>query len=178
MPTAQKEAVVAEFKERLEASEIAIATQYVGISVEKVTELRKKLRDADCEYKVYKNNLVRLALRELDLESAADCMEGPTAWAFSKDPVAPAKVLKDFGEDSKFVHLRGGVLSGSVVDEAQLKALADLPTRDQLLSQLVGVIAAPMRNLLGVFQAVPRNTVNVLDQIRKKKEEEEGGAAA
>ncbi|MBI1319412.1 MAG: 50S ribosomal protein L10 [Candidatus Hydrogenedens sp.] len=176
MPTAEKIATVAEIKARLEESEIAIATQYVGINVENVTALRKKLREAGCEYKVYKNNLTRLALRELDLEGAADYMEGPTAWAFSKDPVAPAKVLKEFAETVKFVNVRGGVLSGSVVSDAQVKALADLPSREQLLAQVVGTIAAPLQNLLGALNGVPRNLVNVIDQIRKQKEE--GGAAA
>ena len=177
MATAEKIASVAEFKERVENNRIAIATQYVGISVEKVTELRKKLREADCEYKVYKNNLAKRALDELELGDAAQYMDGPTAWAFSDDAVAPAKVLKEFAEDVDFIKVRGGVLVGSVVSEDQVKALADLPPREVLLAQLVGTIAAPMRNMLGVLQAVPRNMVNVVDQIKKKKEEEEGGAA-
>lgn len=176
MPTVEKIASVAEFKARLEDSQIAIATQYVGINVENVTQLRKKLREAGCEYKVYKNNLARLALRELNLEDAAQYMDGPTAWAFSKDPVAPAKVLKEFADTSKFVTVRGGVLSGKVVTDAQVKSLADLPSREVLLGQVVGTIAAPLQNLLGVLNAVPRNLVNVLDQVRKQKEE--GGAAA
>lgn len=171
MPTAEKIASVAEIKERLQNNEIAIATQYVGIKVETVTALRKKLRDANCEYKVYKNTLAKRALDELGLGEAAGFMEGPTAWAFSKDPVAPAKLLKEFAKESDFVKVRGGVLSGRVVNEQQLKALADLPSREQLLSQVVGTIAAPLQNLLGVLNAVPRSMVNVLDQIRKQKEE-------
>jgi len=177
LATAEKIASVAEFKERLENSRIAIATQYVGINVEKVTELRKRLREANCEYMVYKNNLTKRALDELELSDAAQYMEGPTAWAFSEDAVAPAKVLKEFAEDVEFIKVRGGVLVGDVVTEEQVKALADLPPREVLLAQLVGTIAAPMRNMLGVLQAVPRNLVNVIDQIQKKKEEEEGGAA-
>jgi large subunit ribosomal protein L10 len=171
MATQEKEAAVAEFRARLEESEIAIASRYIGINVEQVTDLRRRMREAGIEYKVYKNTLARIALREKGVEAAADLMEGPTAWAFSKDPVAPAKILKEVGATVKFVSMRGGVLSGKVVDGKQLEALASLPPREQLLAQVVGTIAAPLSNLVGVLNAVPRNLVNVLDQVRKQKEE-------
>ncbi len=176
MPKQYKIDAVAEFKEKLAGSEIAIATQYVGINVEKVTELRKQLRESGIDFKVYKNTLARIALSEMGLESAADCMTGPTAWAFAKDPVVPAKLLKQLGREMPFVVMSGGVLNGKAVTGEQLSALADLPSREQLLAMLVGTIAAPMRNMLGVLNAVPRNLVNVLDQVRKQKEE--GGQAA
>ena len=172
MARPEKIAAVAEMKERLESCEIAIATQYVGINVEKVTELRRQLRAAGIEFKVYKNTLARRALKELDLEGAADFMSGPTAWAFSNDPVAPAKILRDFAKKSPKVQMVGGVLNGKPVNGEQLKALATLPTREQLLGQVVGTIAAPLRNFVGVLNAVPRNLVSVIDQIEKKKSEE------
>ncbi len=171
MPTPQKEMVIAEIKEQIAGSEVAIITQYVGLNVAKATELRKQLREAGAQFKVYKNTLARRALRELDLEKAADFMEGPTAWAFCKDPVVPAKLLKDFSKEVPFVAMRGGILTGSVVNGAQLEALADLPPREQLIAQVVGTIAMPLRNAVGVLSALPRNLVNVLDQIRKKEEE-------
>ncbi len=171
MPTVEKIASVAEIKERLQEYDIAIATQYVGIKSEQVTALRKKLRDSDCEYKVYKNTLAKRALDELGMGEAAHCMEGPTAWAFSKDPVTPAKILKDFAKDSTFVKVRGGVLNGKPVTEAQLTALADLPPREVLLAMVVGAIAAPLSAFVGVLNAVPRSAVTVIDQIRKQKEE-------
>lgn len=173
MAKPEKIAAVAEIKERIENSEIAIATKYIGINVAEVTELRRILREAGIEYKVYKNNLARRALAELDLESAADCMDGPTAWAFGSDPVAPAKIFKDFSKKAKEVGMVGGVLNGSVITADQLKALASLPSRDQLLAQVVGTIAAPLRNFVGTLNAVPRNLVSVIDQIQKKKAEEE-----
>lgn len=171
MATPEKIATIAEFTEKLKNSEVAIATKYMGIKVEQVTDLRKKLRAAGVEFKVYKNTLVRLALRELGLEPAADFMEGPMAWAFSKDPATPAKILKQYANEVKFVSMAGGILSGKVVNKDQLMALASLPPREQLLAQVVGVIAAPLSKLAGVLNALPRNLVSVLDQIRRQKEE-------
>lgn len=175
MPTAEKEATIAELRERLANSEIAVLTQYIGITVAQDTELRRTLREAGVQYKVYKNTLGRRALAEIGLEDAANHMDGPTAWAFSNDPVAPAKILKEFGATCDKVKMVGGVLERStIIDAKQLEALASLPSREVLLSQLVGVIAAPMRNLVGALSGVPRNLVNVIDQIQKQKE----GAAA
>jgi len=175
LPTAEKEAAIAELRERLADCEIAVLTQYIGINVAQDTELRRTMRDAGVQYKVYKNTLGRRALAEIGLEGAAEHMDGPTAWAFSKDPVAPAKILKDFGATCDKVKMVGGVLGRTtIIDGAQLEALAALPSRDALLGQLVGVIAAPMRNLVGALSGVPRNLVSVIDQIQKQKE----GAAA
>lgn len=171
MATPEKEASVAEFRQRLENSEIAIASKYIGINVAQVTDLRRRLREAGIEYKVYKNTLSRIVLREKGIESVADYMQGPTAWAFSKDPVAPAKILKEFAATVKVVSMAGGVLSGRPVSGKQLEALAALPSREVLLGQVVGTIAMPLSNLVGVLSAVPRNLVNVLDQVRKQKEE-------
>ena len=177
MPTQQKVDAIAEIKAKLEDNEIAILTQYIGINVEDVTGLRKELREADVDYKVYKNTLDKRALNEAGIEGADAFMDGPTAWAFSKDPVAPAKVLKDWAGKVKFVKMTGGVLNGKAVSKEQLDALASLPSREQLLAQTVGTIAAPLRNFVGTLSAVPRNLVNVLEALRKKKEED-GEAAA
>lgn len=166
----EKIAAVTELKERIQGSEIAIISSYQGISVEAVTALRKQLREAGIEYKVYKNTLATIALNDLGYGDAAQYINGPTAWAFSTDPVAPAKMLKDLSATNKFVVMNGGVLSGKVVDGAQLNALASLPSRHALLGQVVGTIAMPMRNLVGALSAVPRGLVNVLDQIKKQKE--------
>ena len=176
MARPEKVKTVAELKDRIQNNAVAIATQYMGINVEQVTELRNRLRSENIEFKVYKNTLVRRALDELELEEAAAFLDGPTAWAFSHDPLAPAKVLKGFGKEVPFVAMRGGILEGRVVSKEQLEALADLPPREQLLAQVVGTIAAPLRNFVGTLNALPRNLVNVLDQIRKKQEEEAAAA--
>ncbi|MCK5861779.1 MAG: 50S ribosomal protein L10 [Candidatus Hydrogenedentes bacterium] len=173
MPTPQKEAAVAEIKELISNNSIAIMTQYVGINVDQATALRKKLRETGTTFKVFKNTLSRIALRELGIEDAADMMEGPTVWAFCDDPVAPAKVLKDFAKEAPFVIMRGGILDGVPVSDAQMNELAALPSHEQLVAQVVGTIAMPLRNTVGVLSALPRNLVNALDQIRQQKEDDQ-----
>ncbi|MFP6598527.1 MAG: 50S ribosomal protein L10 [Candidatus Hydrogenedentota bacterium] len=173
MATPEKEAVIAELKEKIQNSAVAIMSQYKGISADDVTTLRAKLRDENITYKVYKNTLAKRALDEIDLSEASQFMDGPIAWAFSDDPVAPAKALKTFSKDVKSIVMLGGILDCEIVDAAKLEKLADLPSRDQLIAQVVGTIAMPLRNLVGTLNAVPRNMVNVIEAIRKKKEEEE-----
>ncbi len=173
MPRPDKVEAIAEFKKAVEDNVIAIATQYKGITVAEVTELRAKLRAENVRLKVYKNTLVKRALDELELSEAASHIDGPTAWAFSEDPVTPARILNDFSKNVKVIAMRGGILDGEIVGAEQLSALAILPSKDQLLAQVVGTIAMPLRNLVGVLSAVPRNLVNVLDQVRKQKEEAE-----
>jgi large subunit ribosomal protein L10 len=171
--TPEKEAAIAELKEKIQNSTVAIMSQYKGISAEQVTTLRAKLREENITYKVYKNTLAKRALDELELSDAHQFIDGPTAWAFSEDPVAPAKILKEFSKKVKVIALMGGILDGQIVDAAKLGKLADLPSRDQLLAQVVGTIAMPLRDLVGTLNAVPRNMVQVIEAIRKKKEEEE-----
>jgi large subunit ribosomal protein L10 len=174
-PRPEKVAAVEELKANFSGNTIAIATKYQGVTVEQVTKLRSKLREQKVTFKVYKNTLAKRALDELDLSGAALFMDGPTAWAFCDDPVAPAKILKDFAKEVDKVAMQGGILEGKPISAAQLDSLASLPSREQLLAQLVGTFAAPIRKFLGTVEAVPRNFANVLDQIKKQKEE--AGAA-
>ncbi|MGC8739765.1 MAG: 50S ribosomal protein L10 [Candidatus Hydrogenedens sp.] len=176
MPTKEKIESVKEIRERLENNALAIMTQYVGINVAQVTELRKKLREAGIQYKVYKNNLARIALREMGVEPAAEFMNGPTAWAFSKDPVTSAKILRDFSKEVPFVQIIGGVMEGKVLTKDQVISLANLPPKEVLQAQVIGTIAAPLRNLVTVLNAIPTSLVNVLDQIKKQKEEAQTAA--
>ncbi len=173
MATPEKEAAIAELKENIQNSTVAIMSQYKGITAGQVTTLRAQFRGENITYKVYKNTLAKRALAELDLSSAGDLLDGPTAWAFSNDPVAPAKILKDYSKKVKVIAMLGGILEGKVVGADKLTKLADLPSREQLLGQVVGTIALPLRNLVGTLSAVPRNMVQVIEAIRKKKEEEE-----
>jgi len=168
----EKVQAVEELKQRIQDHDLAVMTRYIGINVKDDTELRRRLRLAGVTYKVYKNTLALRALRELGLEEAGRFLQGPTAWAFSKDPVAATKILLEFAEEVKFVGMNGGILNGRIIDTAQLEALAKLPPREQLVAQTLGVIVAPLRNLVGALSGVPRNLVSVLDQIRKQKEEQ------
>lgn len=176
MPTQEKIESIAELKENIQASKVVVLTKYIGINAGQVSDLRKKLRDSKVRFKVFKNTLAKRALDELGLSAASVFLDGPTAWAFSNDPVAPAKILKEFAKDVKNVEMNGGILDGRVISRQQLGALASLPPREVLLGQVVGTIAAPLRNFVGVLNALPRNLVSVLDQIRKQKEE--SGTAA
>ena len=171
MARPEKEAAIKELKSNIENSSVAIMTQYQGITVAEVTELRTKLRAENVTFKVFKNNLAKRALDELDLSEASEFMSGPTVWAFCEDPVTPARILKQFSKEVEVLSMRGGILDGKPVDAATLDSLADLPSREQLLAQVVGTIAMPLRNLVGALSAVPRNMVNVVDAIRRKQEE-------
>ena len=173
MPTPEKIQSIEEFKRYVGDNMIAIATQYRGVTVAEVSDLRSKLRDEDVTFKVFKNTLVKRALDDLDLSAAAEYIEGPTAWAFCKDPVAPARILKNFSKDVNAISMQGAILDGETIGLEKLEALASLPGRKELLAQVVGTVAAPLRNLVGVLNALPRNLVNVLDQIKKQKEENE-----
>ena len=171
MATPAKEAAIIELKEYIQNSALTIMSQYKGISADEVTALRSKLRDENITYKVYKNTLAKRALDELELTDAGKFIDGPTAWTFSDDPVAPAKILNDFSKDVDVIKMLGGILDGDIVGSDKLEKLAVLPSRDQLIAQVVGTIAMPLRNLVGTLNAVPRNMVQVVEAIRKKKEE-------
>lgn len=172
MPTKEKELAIAEMTERLKANQIAIATNYIGMNVAQATELRAKLREAGVQFKVYKNTLAKRALTEIGVEEAGDCIDGATAWAFSEDPVAPAKVLKEFSKDVKFVKMTGGVLDGKAVSAEQLNALADLPPREVLLSQIAGLFEAPMSNIAALLNALPQQMVGLIEALETKKQGE------
>jgi large subunit ribosomal protein L10 len=158
-------------KANLQGHQLAVLTKYIGINADQVSRLRKQLREKQVEYKVFKNTLAKRALDELELSGAAKFMDGPTAWAFSNDPVAPTKILKDFSKEVQQVEMLGGILDGAIITKSQLETLANLPPREVLLAQIVGTIQAPIRNAVSAINAVPNGLVNVLDQIRKKKEE-------
>ena len=178
-PRPEKVAAVTEVRERLEASNAAILTEYRGLSVAKLADLRSKLRDVGGEFTVYKNTLVRFAVRDLGIE-IEDLLTGPTAIAFVGpkpdgeigDAVDVAKVLKDFGKENPALVLKGSVLRGQILDVAQTNALAEVEPRDVLLAKLAGGLAAPMVKFAGLLQALPRNFAYGLKALIEKN----GGA--
>jgi large subunit ribosomal protein L10 len=154
MPTAQKEAMVAEIKEKLTGSSGMILADYRGLTVKEMQALRAKLHDAGAELKVYKNTMTELALRELSMPEMDEMLAGPTAFAFAEgDPVAPAKVLMDFAREHKALEVKGGFIERHVVDAASIAALASLPSRDQLVARLMGAMLGPVRGFMYVATA-------------------------
>lgn len=151
----QKAAEVSEVSEKLKASSCSIVTDYRGLNVAQVTELRKQLREAGVEFQVLKNTLVRRATANTELTELDAFLTGPTAIAFSKDDIiAPAKILTEFAKKNDKLEVKAGVVEGRVVDLNQIKALADLPSREGLLSMLLSVLQAPMRNFALAVKAV------------------------
>ncbi len=144
----EKAKLVQGIADKFSASKSTIATDYRGLNVAELTELRKQLREAGIEYRVLKNTMSRRALEQLGISGFDEYLTGPTALAFGQeDPVAPAKILNDFSKRHKALELKGGIVEGRVVDGAEVVNLAGLPSREGLLSMLLSVLQAPMRNL-------------------------------
>jgi large subunit ribosomal protein L10 len=157
-PRADKVAVVTEVKERLEAADGAVLTEYRGLTVSELAELRRELATAGGDYKVYKNTLVKLAVADGPQSGISDMLTGPTAIAFVQGDVsAVAKALRDFARNNPNLVVKGGVVGTGVLSASDMGVLADLPSRDTLLAQFAGALAAPLRQLAGLIEAVPRN---------------------
>jgi large subunit ribosomal protein L10 len=174
-PRPEKVAVVEEVREHLANSDAAILTEYRGLKVADLAALRRQLRTAGADYKIFKNTLVRRATAGTDRAALDPFLEGPTAIAFVRDDVgAVAKVLRDFSRAHPELIVKGGYLGTQMVDAQGAGALADLPTRNALLAQLAGAMAAPMRQFAGLLQALPRSFAYGLSALLEKR----GGGAA
>jgi large subunit ribosomal protein L10 len=151
----QKKQVVEEIADKFKASVSTIVVDYRGLNVAEVTELRKQLREAGVDFKVYKNTMTRRAAEAAELAGLNDALVGPNAIAFSNDDVvAPAKVLNDFAKKHEALEIKAGVIEGNLATIEEIKALAELPSREGLLSMLLSVLQAPIRNLALVTKAV------------------------
>ncbi|MFV0636117.1 50S ribosomal protein L10 [uncultured Mitsuokella sp.] len=174
--TSAKQAVVAQLKEQLESAKGVVLTSYKGLTVAQDTELRRELREAGVSYHVVKNTMLRIAAKEAGIEGIEEHLEGTTAFAFSKeDAVAPAKVIcgfikKNKLEDAEVLTVKVGMVEGKVIGVDEVKALAALPSREELIAKLLGSMNAPISNTVNVLQGVIRNAVYVLDAIRAQKE--------
>ena len=157
-PRADKVAVVNEVRDRLEASDAAVLTEYRGLSVSELAELRQGLSAAGGDYKIYKNTLVRLAIADSPQAPMHDLLTGPTAIAFVRGDVsAVAKTLRDFARGNPNLIVKGGMVGTGVLSANDIGVLADLPSRDTLLAQFAGALAAPIQQLAGLIEALPRN---------------------
>ena len=176
-PRPEKVAVVNELKQRFAESEGTILTEYRGLDVAAMAELRNALRAVGGEYKIYKNTLVRLAARDCELELEA-LLVGPTALAFvsqradgcAGDVAAVAKALRDFAKNNAELVIKGGVLNDQTLTSEHVKALATLPPREVLLAQLAGAFAAPTTKFARLLAALPQNFAYALNALIKKQQ--------
>ena len=169
-PRPEKVAVVEEVREHLGNSSAAILTEYRGLKVADLAVLRRQLRTAGAEYKIFKNTLVRRATTGTAQAALDPLLEGPTAIAFVRDDVgAVAKVLREFSRAHPELIVKGGFLGTQLVDAQGASALADLPSREALLAQLAGAMAAPMRQFASLLQALPRGFAYALSALIEKR---------
>src|SRR5688572_29161465 len=169
-PRPEKVAVVDEVRERLGSTSATLLTEYRGLDVTAMAGLRRALRAAGGEYKIYKNTLVRFAARDLGL-AIDEMLLGPTAIAFVEgDPVNVAKALRDFARTNPNLVVKGGLLGGEVLDADAARALAEVAPREELLARLAGGMAAPMQQFAGLLQALPRNFAYGLRALIDQKE--------
>lgn len=159
-----KQPIIAEIAELFDGAKSAVVVDYRGLTVEQDTVLRKKLREANVSYKVYKNTMIRFAAKNTEFEALEPHLEGPTALAVSKeDATAPARVLAEFAKTATNLELKGGVVEGTYYDEKGIGVIATIPSREVLLGRLLGSMQSPIANF-----------ARVLNQIAEKQ----GGAAA
>ncbi|GAB3795840.1 50S ribosomal protein L10 [Virgibacillus kimchii] len=150
-----KKKLVDEITEKFRESQTSVVVDYRGLNVAEVTELRKQLREAGIDFKVYKNTMTRRAAEAAELSDLNDTLVGPTALAFSnEDVVAPARILNDFAKDHEALEIKGGVIEGKVATMEQLKELANLPNYEGMVSMLLSVLQAPMRNFAYAAKSV------------------------
>jgi len=169
----QKEKIVSELHGCIKDSRLVVFTTFGGMNVEKMTELRNLLREADSGYRVVKNTLIEKASSDTDLDRLeAGFFEGPSALLFtSADPVRPCKVLKEFMRRHEQLTIKGGVLDGTVLSGEKINELAELPSREVLLSKLFFLLRAPTQRFVTVLAGVPQALVRVLEAIRQKKQD-------
>lgn len=169
-PRPEKVAVVEEVRRRFEESDAAILTEYRGLKVKDLAALRRSLGANGAEYKVFKNTLVRLAVRQSGLEGLESLLEGPTAIAFVKgDAAAVARSLRDYARTNPALVLKGGLLGEKLIGAQEAGALAELPSREVLLARLAGMIAAPLSQMAGIMAALPRNFAYALAALREER---------
>jgi large subunit ribosomal protein L10 len=171
MARPDKAATVTELAEEFRTSSAVVLTEYRGLSVKELTELRRSLR-GNASYAVVKNTLTKLAAKEAGLAGLEEHLIGPSAIAFVKgDPVEVAKGLRDFAKEHPVLVVKGGVLDGAPVTSDEIKKLADLESREVLLAKLAGAMKASTQNAVSLFAAPLSQTARVIDALRQKLEE-------
>jgi large subunit ribosomal protein L10 len=168
----QKQAMVAEVATQLAAAQAVIVAEYRGLDVGRVTQLRAKARKSGLYLRVLKNTLARRAVKGTPFEKLSDQMVGPLMYGISPDPVAGAKVLSEFAKDNELFVIKAGAMPNTLMSDKDIKALALLPSREQLIAQLMGTLQAPVAKLARTLNEVPGKFVRTLAALQEKKEKE------
>ncbi|MEC9489888.1 MAG: 50S ribosomal protein L10 [Halanaerobiales bacterium] len=170
MARPEKEAVVKELTDKFSSAKSLVITDYLGLNVAEMTELRSKLREAGVEFKVVKNTLATIAANDVEMEEMTDYFSGPTAIAFGEDDaVSPAKVLVEFAKDHEVLEIKAGLLNGEIISKEKVESLAEIPSREELLAKAFASMKAPLSGLVNVLQGNIRGLVQVLNQIKEEK---------
>jgi len=171
MPTAVKTAAIEQLQETIEKAASIYLADFTGLNVEQITDLRRKCRAEGVSFQVVKNTLAIKASRAVELEQLTEHFRGPTAMAVSlDDPTAPARILVDFHKEHEKPQVKLGFVDGRVLDADEVKKLASLPTRDQLISQVMQLAQAPAQGFVGVLNALMSQVVRTVDAVRDGKE--------
>jgi large subunit ribosomal protein L10 len=170
MDRAQKAELVAELKSSFSETSVVIVTRNLGLTVSQSTALRTKMREAGASYKVSKNTLARIAVEGTSYSSLQDLLVGPTALSTSADPVAPAKVIVEFAKTNDKLEIVGGAMGETVLDVAGVKALAELPSLDELRAKIVGLIQAPATKIVQIVQAPAGQLARVFGAYAAKED--------
>lgn len=170
MPNVKNQETLAKIKDELSETSAVWIVDYRGLTVKEIQELRRNVRASGAQMKVYKNTLMHLALTESDLPTMDDLLEGPSAFVFADtDPAAAAKVIKNFAKDNESLSIKGGLMDGVAYDAVQVEAIASLPSKEELLAQLAGMISGVARGLATSINGVPRGVAQVLSQVAEQK---------
>ena len=180
MPTEQKTETVNDLSQRMASAKSIVLADFPGLDVASVTQLRRSLRGASVDYRVVKNRLAKLAASDAGLSSLEEFFNGPTAMAFAlDDPLEPVRVLQKFVDTGGSLAIKSGFMDGQVLSPEQVKDLASLPSKDELVGKLIGAGQAPMYGLVGVFNSLLRNLAGVVSAIEEaKRQGSDAGASA
>ncbi len=170
MPNASNKEMFANIKTDLDACGAVWVVDYRGLTVKEIQELRKVIRETGSSMKVYKNTLMHLALKEADLPTLDDLLQGPSAFVFAgEDVAAAAKVVKDFAKANPKLEIKGGLMEGKALSAAEVEAIASLPSREQLIAQIAGAIAGVARGLAVTVNGVPSGLARAIQQVADQK---------
>ncbi|PIE10693.1 MAG: 50S ribosomal protein L10 [Rhodobacterales bacterium] len=168
MDRAQKEKVVEDLGQIFESSGVVVVAHYEGMTVAEMQDYRARMRDAGGFVRVAKNRLAKIALKGTEIESMSEHLTGMTVLSYSEDPVAAAKVAVDYAKENEKLSILGGAMAGEALDQAGVVAVSKLPSREELLAQIVGCIGAPASNIAGAIGAPASNIASILSTIEEK----------